>query len=146
MCNKCQCKKLLENKNISATVLRRKTIKVLTQANQALTPVELLKRIRKIQSINKVTLYRILALLEKKEILRKILTTSNISCYQLIDPNVDGRQNLGPHFTCRICKKIIPFNSPSLLTLIEKKLGNKFRGPLEITIEGIGPKCAREKK
>ena len=146
MCNNCKCKELLRRKNTTATILRRQTIKILTLANKSLTPVEILKEARKSQSINKVTLYRILALLEKKEIVRKILTSTDSSRYELIDPLANGKQNLPPRFTCRICKTIIPINSPEIEALVNKKLGNKFHGLLEIVIEGICPNCMREKK
>ena len=146
MCDKCKCKDLLERKKISTTDLRRLTIKILTIAKKDLTPDDILKEARKSHSINKVTLYRILALLEKKEIARKILTSNNISRYELIDPQANGKQNLPPRFTCRICKAILPINSPEVESIVNEKLGNKFAGPIEITIEGICLNCTKEKK
>ena len=83
MCDNCKCKNLLKRKDIAPTKLRRLTIKTLTLANKSLTPPEILKEIRKFQSINKVTLYRILDLLETKEIVRKILTSDDVSRYEL---------------------------------------------------------------
>ena len=140
------CKNLLKRKNISTTDLRRLTIKVLTIAKKSLTPDEILKEARKSRSINKVTLYRILALLERKEIVRKVLTSDSISRYELIDPLDNGKQSLLPHFICRKCKAIIPINSPEVESMVNNKLGNKFAGPIEITIEGICPKCVKERK
>ena len=140
------CKNLLKRKNISATNLRRLTIKILTIAKRDLTPDEILKEARKSQSINKVTLYRILALLEKNEIVRRIPTSDTISRYELIDPLANGKQSLPPHFTCRKCKKTILIKSSELETMVNKKLGNKFAGPIEITVEGICPNCIKEKK
>jgi Fe2+ or Zn2+ uptake regulation protein len=122
------------------------TIKILTLANKSLMPSEILKEIRKFQSINKVTLYRILDLLEKKEIVRKILTSDDVSRYELIDPLANGNQNLPPRFVCRICKAIIPVNSPEIQSMVSKKLGNAFCGPIEIVIEGICFNCKKEKK
>ena len=146
MCNKCQCKNLLKRKDISATRLRRLIIKTLTIAKKSLTPAEILKEARNSQSINKVTLYRILAILEKNDIVRKILTSDDISRYELIDPLANGKKNLSPHFSCRICKAIIPLDSPNIESIINKKLGSKFNGPIEIVIEGICPNCGKEKK
>jgi len=147
MCDNCKCKNLLKRKNITATKLRRAVIKTLTMARTGLTPNDILKNIRAFQSINKVTLYRILELLEKKEILRKVLTNSNISRYELIDPMATGKQNLPPHFVCRICKTIIPIKANGLYPMIEKKVCGKFSGPIELTIEGICEKCkAKEAK
>ncbi len=140
------CKSLLKRKNISATNLRRLTIKILTIAKKNLTPDEILKEARKTHSINKVTLYRILALLEKNEIVRRIPTSDTISRYELIDPLANGKKNLPPHFTCRKCKKIILIKSPELESMVNKKLNNKFAGPIEITIEGICLNCMKEKK
>ena len=140
------CKNLLENKNISITDLRRMTIKVLTIAKKSLTPAEILKQVREFQSMNKVTLYRILELLEKKEIVRRILTSDNISRYELIDPLANGQQNLPPHFSCRICKAIIPLDAHDIESIINTKLGKKFFGPIEIAIEGICPNCRKERK
>ena len=146
MCNKCMCKSLLKRKNISATNLRRLTIKILTIAKKNLTPDEILKEARKTHSINKVTLYRILALLEKNEIVRRIPTSDTVSRYELIDPLANGKKNLPPHFTCRKCKKIIPIKSPELESMVNNKLANKFAGPIEITIEGICLNCKKEQK
>jgi len=140
------CKNLLKRKNISATDLRRLIIKVLTIARKNLTPDEILKEARKSQSINKVTLYRILALLEKNEIVRKILTLGNISRYELIDPLANGKQNIPPRFICRKCKEVIPLNSSEIESMVKGKLSNKFAGPIEITIEGICLNCIKEKK
>ncbi|MDD5409174.1 MAG: transcriptional repressor [Candidatus Omnitrophica bacterium] len=146
MCDKCKCKDLLKRRNISITDLRRLTIKILTFAQRNLTPDEILKEARKSHTINKVTLYRILALLEKKEIVRKILTSDKISRYELIDPQAIGKQSLPPRFTCRKCKAIIPLNSPEVESIVKTKLGNEFTGPIEITIEGICPNCRKENK
>ena len=110
MCNKCQCKGLLQRKRIAITELRRYDIKVLTQAHTSLTASTILQEIRRIRSINKVTLYRILALLEAKEVVRSILTSVGITRYALIDPQNKGTENLPPQFICRKCKVIIPID------------------------------------
>ncbi len=144
MCDKCQCKSLLKHQHIAITKLRRYVIKVLTIANKSLTPPEILKEIRKFQTINKVTLYRILDLLEEKEIVRKILTSNKVGRYELIDPLANGKQSLSPHFVCRICKTITPIEISDIKSLIEKKMHNDFNGPLELTIEGICFNCRKE--
>ena len=146
MCDRCMCKNLLKRKNISATDLRRLTIKILTIAKKNLTPDEILKEARKSHTINKVTLYRILALLEKNEIVRKLLTSDTISRYELIDPLANGKQNLPPRFVCRKCKKAIPLNSSEIASMVSRKLGDQFTGPIEITIEGVCPNCLKGKK
>ena len=144
MCDNCKCKNLLKRKGISITKLRRYVIKVLTLANKSLTPPDILKEIRKFQSINKVTLYRILKLLEEKEIVRKILTSGEVSRYELIDPLDNGKETLSPHFVCRICKSITPLELKDIHSLLKKKIGAKFSGPLELTIEGICSNCKKE--
>ena len=146
MCDKCQCKSLLKRQHIAITKLRRYVIKVLTLANKSLTPPEILKEIRKFQSINKVTVYRILDLLEEKEIVRKILTSSKVGRYELIDPLANGEQSLSPRLVCRICKTTTPIEIPDIKSLIEKKMRNDFNGPLELTIEGICSNCRKEDK
>lgn len=143
MCDKCKCKKLLKNNSLKITDLRRFVIKTLTLAKKGLTPPEILKEIRKFHSINKVTLYRILDLFEKKQLVRKILTTEGISRYSLLDPNAKGNQSLPPHFLCRICNTMTELDLNSLKLSLEKKLANKFGGPLELTIEGICPNCRK---
>jgi Fur family ferric uptake transcriptional regulator len=144
MCDRCKCKGLLQHKGIGITELRRYVIKILTLAEKSLTPPEILKEIRKIRHINKVTLYRILGLLEEKEIIRHILTSEGISRYALIDPQDNGKQNLSPHFICRKCKTIIPLESPGIYPAVAEKVGQKFGGPFELTVEGICPKCRKE--
>jgi Fur family ferric uptake transcriptional regulator len=140
------CKDLLKRSNTAATNLRAATIKALTIAHKSLTPAEILDKIRKTKSVNKVTLYRILALLEEKNIIRKILTSDNISHYELIDPLAKGAQSLPPHFACRVCKKIFPLNSPEVENIVAEKLGKIFSGPIEITIAGICLACKKRKK
>jgi len=144
MCNKCQCKGLLQRKNIAATELRRYIIKVLTQAHSSLVAPVILQEVRKIRHINKVTLYRILALLEEKEIVRSILTSTGVTRYALIDPQNRGTKNLPPHFICRKCKVMVPVDSLKLEPLLKKKLSNKFSGPFELVIEGICTECRKE--
>ena len=146
MCDNCKCKNLLKRKDITATKLRRLTIKVLTIANKSLTPPEILKEVRKFHAINKVTLYRILDILEQKEIVRRMLTPDDVSRYELIDPLANGKQNLSPRFICRICKTIIPIDIPEIQSTINKKLGNEYCGPIEIVIEGVCPNCIKKKK
>ena len=144
MCNGCQCKGLLQRKRIAITELRRYVIKVLTQAKTSLTASTILQEIRKMRSINKVTLYRILALLEGKEVVRSILTSTGITRYALIDPQNRGTENLPPQFICRKCKTIIPIDFSNGEAFIKKRLDNKFSGPFELVIEGICPKCRKE--
>jgi len=144
MCNGCQCKGLLERKRIAITELRRYVIKVLTQARSSLTASVILQEIRKIRHINKVTLYRILALLEEKEIVRSILTSTGVTRYALIDPQNRGMENLSPQFVCRKCKAIMPINFLNAQSLVKKGLSSKFSGPFELVIEGICPKCRKE--
>ncbi len=144
MCDKCQCKGLLQRKRVAITELRRYVIKVLTQAHSSLTASVILQEVRKIRHINKVTLYRILALLEGKEILRSILTSTGVTRYALIDPQNRGMENLSPQFVCRKCKVIMPVDFLNAEALIKKKLSDKFSGPFELVIEGICPKCRKE--
>jgi len=144
MCNGCQCKGLLQRKRIAITELRRYVIKVLTQAHSSLTAAVILQEIRKIRHINKVTLYRILSLLEEKEIVRSILTSTGVTRYALIDPQNRGMENLSPQFVCRRCKVIMPINFLNAQSLVKKGLSSKFSGPFELVIEGICPKCRKE--
>ncbi|MFH1853888.1 MAG: Fur family transcriptional regulator [Candidatus Omnitrophota bacterium] len=146
MCDKCKCKNLIKSKGLRITNLRRFVIKVLTLAQKGLTPPEILKEIKKFHSINKVTIYRILDLFEKKQIIRRMLTSEGASRYSLIDPAAKGNQSLPPHFVCRTCNTIIELDLNSMRSSLEAKLGNKFGGPLELTIEGICPNCRKEKK
>jgi Fe2+ or Zn2+ uptake regulation protein len=91
-----------------------------------------------------VTLYRILALLEEKEIVRSIPTSTGVTRYALIDPENRGRKNLLPQFICRRCKTITPLNFLSIDSLIKERMVNKFSGPFELIIEGICPSCRKE--
>jgi Fur family ferric uptake transcriptional regulator len=145
MCNGCQCKGLLQRKRIAITELRRYVIKVLTQAKSSLTASAILQEIRKMRSINKVTLYRILALLEDKEVVRSILTSTGIIRYALIDPQNRGMENLPPQFICRKCKAIMPIDFLNGEIFIKKILNSKFSGPFELVIEGVCSKCRKEK-
>ena len=144
MCDGCKCKSLLARRHITITDRRRYVIKVLTQANTSLTPPEILKGVRNIHRMNKVTLYRILNLLEEKEILRSIPTSTGVTRYALIDPLDKGNQNLPPQFICRKCKTIVPAPLSDWNTLVQKRLPAKFSGPFELTIEGICPECRKE--
>lgn len=144
MCNQCQCKGLLQRKRLAVTELRRYVVKVLTQAHASLAPSVILQEVRKIRHINKVTLYRILALLEEKEIVRSILTSTGVTRYALIDPQNRGTKNLSPQFVCRKCKVIMPINFLNAQSLVKKGLSSKFSGPFELVIEGICPKCRKE--
>jgi len=146
MCDKCKCITLLDREHLETTELRRYVIKVLTLNKRSLTPPEILSQIRKIRPINKVTLYRILDLLEQKEIIRKILTHGEVSRYELIDPRAEGVKNLRPYFICRICKTVTPIDSIDVCSLIAAKTGNQFSGPFELTVEGICARCKKEGK
>ena len=144
MCDRCLCKGLLERKRIAITELRRYVIKILTLVHASLTASVILQEIRKIRHINKVTLYRILALLEEKEIVRSILTSSGITRYALIDPQNRGTENLPPQFVCRKCKVILPVNLLNAELLVKQSLSSKFSGPFELVIEGICPQCRKD--
>ena len=144
MCDKCKCISLLQRRRIGVTELRRYIIKVLTLAGRSLTPAEILRGIRKIRHMNKVTLYRIIGLLEEEEIIRSISTSDGVIRYALIDPLDNGKRNLAPHFFCRKCKTIMSIDSSDIRSFIEKKMEGKFSGPFELTVEGICLHCRKE--
>ncbi len=100
------------NATMSHIDLRTKNEKLiykLIKANHALSAVEIKKSL---PEIDKATVYRIIARLVERSIIKEIFIDSNKSYYELVS------QRHHHHIICKVCNKIIP------IVISEKVEGN----------------------
>lgn len=135
---------IFEHKGISFTRLRRYIIRALIQSDRAITPAEILKKVRVWGPINKVTLYRILDIYESENIVRKVLCTDKAAKYELIDLQNIKKKSIDAYFVCRICRRIKPIKVN--WALIEIKLWKRYGSSLDVAVAGICLRCRNKQR
>ncbi|MDZ4243085.1 MAG: transcriptional repressor [Candidatus Omnitrophota bacterium] len=122
---------------------RTLVLDVLTKSSGALSPVDILSLLRREHSFDKVTLYRTLDYLAKKEILRRIPTLRGAVLYEVACEKHNPRH---VHFYCRDCgrmKCLLDHEINAVLGRIQKKY-LKAGEEAELKVEGLCEKCERQ--
>ena len=103
MCNQCDYLNLLQSVGVSGTPRREMVLKAIGNHDGVLRPSEILERVRKQTSINRVTLYRILDLLVEKGLIRRLSAGDRTFRYGLAaTPNHPDHA----HFHCLQCGRM----------------------------------------
>ncbi len=142
MCEHCNYTNLLEAAGLDTTENRLLVMEVIGNNNYPLTAAEIFNTIERNNTINKVTVYRILDLLVEKDLLEKIRMGGRAAHYG-IAPNAHHAPH--PHFYCKSCGAIDCLPAESL-SINMSSMNKTFPGKIdrvEVQVEGICHKCLK---
>ena len=142
MCDRCDYNSLLTSAGLEATANRLQVLAIIGANNYPLTASEIFTTIERSQTINKVTVYRILDLLVASRVVERIRIGGRAAYYG-IAPNEHHAPH--PHFYCIKCATIdcLP---PGSLSVNTNQLQKTFPGKVErveVQVEGICRNCLR---
>lgn len=106
--------KLLRNHKLKVTQPRLGVLQIIAQKDSAISQPELERLLGK--SVDRVTLYRVLSVLEEKGILHKIFDLQGTATYALCSPACDEHKHEDQHvhFICSTCNSIFCLSEISL--------------------------------
>jgi Fur family ferric uptake transcriptional regulator len=136
----CTCEEILERKQIEATRHRKDVLEIFVHAPKAVKAKDVLERIRKASSIDKVTVYRILDLFVERDILKRINTLDGAMAYELVCAK---HRPIHPHFFCRHCGEIScleGLNWEAFKLQVERKSRVQCED-VDVRLEGVCKEC-----
>ena len=89
----------LQQVGISFTPQRLAVLKILQMAEQPLSAVVIRERLARQTRINKVTVYRIIALFKKQGLIRDVLSAGGTVYFEMATSD----HPVHPHFSCKSC-------------------------------------------
>ncbi len=143
MCIHCDYTTLLTASGLEATVNRIHILETIGNNNCPLTAVDIFNIVDRTQSMNRVTVYRILDLLVEKKILERLNVGSKAAYYGLA-PNENHAPH--PHFYCTECGQMDCLNSESI-NINADRLKKSFPGEIqkvEVRVDGICKNCLKQ--
>ena len=145
MCDQCDYSELMASVGLDSTENRLRVLEVVGENAFPLAASEIFNTINRTQSINRVTVYRILDLLVEKNIVDRISTGGRAAYYGLA-PNEHHKAH--PHFYCKCCGQMDCL-SPESLRVEFEQFKKTFPGRIdkvEMRIDGICKNCLKLKK
>lgn len=142
MCKNCDYEHILGAQGLEATTNRLRILEAIGNNNYPLTAVDIFHIVERMQSINRVTVYRILDLLVEKKILEKLNVGSRAAHYGLA-PNENHLPH--PHFLCIRCGRMDCLNAESI-AINDDSLRKSFAGEIkrvEVRVDGICKNCLK---
>ncbi len=143
MCNNCNYKQLLSSANLDATEKRLQVLEVIGNNSYPLSASNIHDTLDRNKSINRVTVYRILDLLVKSQIVDRI-STGGRSAYYGLAPN--DHHQAHPHFYCKSCGQMDCLN-PEAIAVEFNTFKNIFPGridKMEMRLDGICKNCLKK--
>ncbi|MFW2366094.1 MAG: Fur family transcriptional regulator [Desulforhopalus sp.] len=129
---------------LDATINRIQILEAIGNNNYPLTAMDVFNIVDRTQSINRVTVYRILDLLVEKNIIERINVTRRAAYYGLA-PNENHAPH--PHFYCTRCGQMDCLGAESI-NIDADRLRKTFAGEInrvEVRVDGICKNCLRKK-
>ncbi|MBT8360106.1 MAG: transcriptional repressor [Desulfobacterales bacterium] len=142
MCQNCDYHEILESAGLDPTENRIRVIEVIGNNGYPLTAADVFKTVERTQSINRVTVYRILDLLSEKSIIERLSTGGRAACYGMA-PNKNHQSH--PHFYCTECGQMDCLSPGSMSVRIDN-LEKTFPGEIdrvEVRIDGTCKNCLK---
>lgn len=143
MCEQCNYQNILTAAGLDATVNRIHILEAIGNNNYPLTARDVFNVVDRAQSINRVTVYRILDLLVEKKIVERLNVGSRAAYYGLA-PNENHDPH--PHFYCTRCGQMDCLHSESI-NIDADRLRKTFPGEInrvEVRVDGICKNCLRK--
>ena len=145
MCQNCDYQEILESAGLDPTDNRIRVIEVIGNNGCPLTAADVFKTVERTQSINRVTVYRILDLLSEKNIIERLSTGGRAACYGMA-PNKNHLSH--PHFYCTECGQMDCLSPGSMSVRIDN-LEKTFPGEIdrvEVRVDGTCKNCLKQMK
>ena len=142
MCLQCNYAGLLAAADLDATDNRLRVLEVVGNHTSPLSAGDIFKTIARNESINRVTVYRILDLLVEHGVIER-LSTGGRAAYYGLAPN--ERHQPHPHFYCKSCGQMDYLN-PESLNVETEPLWKNFPGRIdkvEVRVDGLCKNCLR---
>ncbi|MCP3871583.1 MAG: transcriptional repressor [Desulfobacteraceae bacterium] len=143
MCEQCNYKELLKSVHLEPTEKRLRVLEVIGNNTFPLSASDIHDTLDRNQSINRVTVYRILDLLVDKKIVDRISTGGRAAYYGL-GPNEHHQAH--PHFYCKSCGQMDCLN-PGAMAVEMSNFKKTFPGridKLELRLDGICKNCLKK--
>jgi Fur family ferric uptake transcriptional regulator len=145
MCHQCDYAYLLEKSGLGPTPKRLKVLEVIGNNNCPLSAHEIFETLSRTNSINRVTIYRILDLLVEKGLVDRISSGGRSFHYGLA-PNENHHPH--PHFYCKHCGNMECLDPKSLYidtALIHRTFPGLIQN-VEVRFDGICKNCVRNER
>ncbi len=142
MCNHCNYQELLSGAHLDATPNRLRVLEVVGGNSYPLSAGDIYNTLKRTCRINRVTVYRILDLLEAHGLIDRISTGGRAAYYGMA-PNAHHRPH--PHFYCKRCGQMDCLN-PESLDVNTAKLWETLPGRIdkvEIRVDGVCKNCMK---
>ncbi|TVM19515.1 transcriptional repressor [Oceanidesulfovibrio indonesiensis] len=136
---------LLADAGIEDTPLRHLVVRLLAEADRPLAALDILERVRREQSINKVSLYRILDLLVEHGLVRRLSSPAPPDrAFRYCLPG--GGKPHHCHFYCTRCRRMECLDCSEAPALLERLAGERGLVVMssDIRLDGLCEECARE--
>lgn len=143
MCKYCDYENMLVSSKLEATVNRIKVLEAVGSNNYPLTAKDIFKIVDRSQSMNRVTVYRILDLLVERKILERLSVGSRAAYYGLA-PNEHHAPH--PHFYCTRCGQMDCLRAEAI-DINADSLKKTFPGEIkrvEVRVDGICKNCLKQ--
>lgn len=141
MCEQCNYSEMLTSVGLSPTSHRLRVMEVVGNNNYPLSAQEIHATVQRNQSINRVTVYRILDCLVENGLVDRI--SGGRAFFFGLAPN--DRHLRHPHFYCRRCGRMNCLNPSSIsmdMTAFERVFPGKIDN-VEIRVDGVCKNCLR---
>ncbi len=141
MCEKCNYSEMLSRAGLSPTAHRIRVMEVIGNNNYPLSAQEIYDTVQRNQSINRVTVYRILDFLVENGLVDRI--SGGRASFFGLAPNDNHLPH--PHFYCRQCG-CVNCLSPRSISMDITSLERIFPGKIdnvEIRVDGVCKNCLR---
>ena len=145
MCHHCDYAELFREKGIRQTPNRLGVMEIAGSSAYPLSAQEIFDTLIRTKQVNRVTVYRVLELLVKKELLERISAGDRQFRYGMA-PNANHLHH--PHFYCKRCNGMECL-SPESIFIGTESLERTFPGSIEkveVRIDGICRNCLRKSR
>lgn len=142
MCHHCNYSQLLEASGLGHTANRHRILKVIGNTSGPLSAQQIYDTLNCTDTINRVTVYRILDLLVEKGLVDRISGGGRSFVYGLA-PNENHPAH--PHFYCKACGRLECLN-PQSLSVDLQSMQRTFPGLIEnisVRVDGVCQRCLK---
>lgn len=140
MCQNCNYKEMLSSVDLGATPNRLRVLEVIGNNSYPLSASDIYKTLERSNTINRVTVYRILDRLVDQGLVDR-LSTGGRAAYYGLAPNEHHQPH--PHFYCKVCGQMDCL-APESLSIETRAMQKTFPGRIdkvEVRVDGICKNC-----
>jgi Fur family ferric uptake transcriptional regulator len=133
--------KILKKIGLKVTKNREKVISILQESRRPLNHQEIMEKLPKDESWDRVTIYRALADLEEKNLLNSLHSTDRVTYFELKEEGGQTVSLAHGHLICNHCGKIECVDDPWNGIPTSKQLKGFQTNSVEIVFRGLCKSC-----